>query len=67
MIHAALYGRGRSFSEIKEIGESLLQQAKKTCPSIFCSIETLEKGEEEKEIRLRQLVQNYKISRESSI
>lgn len=54
IIYVALYGRGSKYPEIKEIGASLLEQAKKIAPGIFGVI--LEEGRDDKEERLRELL-----------
>ena len=40
MLYAMIYGRGASFPEIKNLGLSLYEQAKKLTPGIFTEIET---------------------------
>ncbi len=40
MLYAMIYGRGSSFAEIKALGESLLEQARKLTPGIFTDFES---------------------------
>lgn len=40
MLYAMIYGRGASFPEIKTLGESLLEQARRLTPGIFTDFET---------------------------
>lgn len=40
MLYAMIYGRGSSFPEIKSLGESLLEQARRLTPGIFTDFET---------------------------
>ena len=39
MLYAMIYGRGSSFPEIKTLGESLLEQARRLTPGIFTDFE----------------------------
>lgn len=39
MLYAMIYGRGSSFPELKAIGESLLEQARRLTPGIFTDFE----------------------------
>lgn len=39
MLYAMIYGRGSCFAEIKALGESLLEQARKLTPGIFTDFE----------------------------
>ncbi len=39
MLYAMIYGRGSEFGELKTIGESLLEQAKRLTPGIFTDFE----------------------------
>lgn len=65
MICAAIYGRGKGFLEIRKIGESLLQQAKRICPSIFDNIEEMEIRQTEKGDRIRKLTQGCSFDRKN--
>lgn len=56
IISSAIYFRGKKFPEIKEIGVSLLEQAKNLCPGIFENIDLLIKGRGDKEERLNELL-----------
>ncbi len=40
MLYAMIYGRGSTFPEIKTLGESLLEQARRFTPGIFTDFET---------------------------
>lgn len=40
MLYAMIYGRGSAFAEIKTLGESLLEQARRMAPGIFTDFET---------------------------
>ena len=40
MLYAMIYGRGSAFAEIKALGESLLEQARRITPGIFTDFET---------------------------
>lgn len=40
MLYAMIYGRGSQFAELKALGESLLEQARKLTPGIFTDFET---------------------------
>lgn len=40
MLYAMIYGRGSAFAEIKALGESLLEQARRLTPGIFSDFET---------------------------
>lgn len=40
MLYAMIYGRGSSFAELKTLGESLLEQARRLTPGIFTDFET---------------------------
>lgn len=40
MLYAMIYGRGASYPELKSLGESLLEQARRLTPGIFTDFET---------------------------
>ena len=40
MLYAMIYGRGSAFAELKALGESLLEQARRLTPGIFTDFET---------------------------
>ncbi len=44
MLYAMIYGRGSEFAEIKTLGESLLEQARRLTPGIFTDFETRRPG-----------------------
>ncbi len=44
MLYAMIYGRGSAFAEIKALGESLLEQARRMTPGIFTDFETRRPG-----------------------
>lgn len=44
MLYAMIYGRGAQFQELKTLGESLLEQAKRLTPGIFTDFETRRPG-----------------------
>ena len=44
MLYAMIYGRGSQFTELKTIGESLLEQAKELTPGIFTDFENRRPG-----------------------
>lgn len=56
ILNASLHGRGASYPEIRRIGENLLAQAREILPDLFDTLETVEKGVEESESRLAQLM-----------
>lgn len=56
IISSAINFRGNKFPEIKNIGMSLIEQAKVLCPSIFENIDLLVKGRGDKEERLNELI-----------
>jgi thymidylate synthase (FAD) len=58
IIFSAINGRGRKHQEIYKLGLSLLEQCKEIAPNIFNSLDSLEKGSDDKEIRLRKLNMN---------
>jgi len=62
IIYAAIYGRGSRFPELKNLGNSLLEQAMTIIPDIFGCIEKVETGTEDKEFKLRNLLKG-KISK----
>lgn len=66
IIYSAIYGRGRRFPEIKNIGKSLLKQAKMIFPEVFELLETVESGSEDKEERLKKLFEGKLIKDKTS-
>ncbi|MCL6591171.1 MAG: FAD-dependent thymidylate synthase [Firmicutes bacterium] len=66
VLYAALYGRGSHYTEIKEIGESLFEQAKTLAPDIFQNLIHLEDGPDDKEPLLQNLLKEYHIPAEDS-
>ncbi|TEB08314.1 Thymidylate synthase ThyX [Pelotomaculum schinkii] len=66
IIYSAKYGRGSGFPEINKLGESLLLQASKICPSIFNKTEQLEAGNEDKEFKLRDFLDAKIIEKSNS-
>ncbi len=66
IIYSAIYGRGRRFPEIKNIGKSLLEQAKSIFPDVFDLLETVESGSEDKEERLRKLFEQKLIKEKAT-
>jgi len=65
ILYSFLYGRGAAYPEIKQIGESLLAQAKEILPDVFGELEKVEKGTEDKEGQLRSLVAGKGLERRS--
>jgi len=63
ILYSSLHGRGAAYPEIRQIGESLLAQAKEILPDVFDEIDKVEKGREDKESRLRALVADKGIQR----
>lgn len=63
ILHAFLYGRGAAYPEIRQIGESLLAQAQGILPDVFDDVAKVEKGREDKENRLGDLVAGMGFSR----
>ena len=63
ILYSCLHGRGAAYAEIKQIGESLLAQAKEILPDVFGELSKVEKGREDKEVLLRALVADEGISR----
>ncbi len=47
MLYAMIYGRGSEFAEIKTLGESLLEQARRLTPGIFTDFETRRPGSQD--------------------
>ena len=56
LIWAILYGRGKGYPELIEIGTELRKQLKEIAPSIEENIEKIERGEETKEQELNNLI-----------
>ncbi|SCY11841.1 FAD-dependent thymidylate synthase [Desulfoluna spongiiphila] len=63
ILHSCLHGRGAAYPEIRQIGESLLAQAKEILPDVFDDIDKVEKGREDKEVRLRELLAGKGVQR----
>lgn len=66
IIYSALYGRGKDFSEIRLLGESLLKQAYNICPSAFSQENIMEEYSQNKVNVLISKLSNNKISRQKS-
>ncbi len=58
LLYACLYGHGRKYPEILKIGNILWKQLKEISPTIFDNILIIERGKDEKEKKLRELVKN---------
>lgn len=56
LLYSCLYGHGKKYLEIVKIGNKLWDQLKKISPTIFDNILIIERGEDEKEEKLRKLV-----------
>lgn len=61
IIYSAIYGRASRFTEVKLIGESLLEQVKDMAPNVFSNPQLLEEGREDKEFRLKDLLNNIDV------
>lgn len=56
IIYSAIYGRGKRFPELVHLGNQLLVQARQILPDVFDMVAHLECGAEDKESRLRTLL-----------
>ncbi|MCB2182988.1 MAG: FAD-dependent thymidylate synthase [Desulfobulbaceae bacterium] len=59
IIYSMIFGRGSKSLELKSLGESLLEQAKKYFPDVFDTLIEQEKGDEDKEEELNNILKKY--------